>query len=446
MSKKVIVIGGDAAGMSAASQIKRQQKDWHVTVFEKGNYVSYAACGMPYYLEGTVAHFNSLVEITPETFINDRKIDLRLNHEVIRVNCKEKKVTVKNKENTFEDSFDFLVIATGASPVKPDFSVTSDKVFTLNNLPDTEKLNDFIKQTSARSCAVIGGGFIAVEMIEAFKMRGLDTHLIHRRSSLARMFEPEISEIILKKAEKNGVVLHLDSHIKEIRDFKGQTEVVLENKTLKFDFILLATGVMPNTDFLLNSGIKLGVKNSVSVNEFMQTSFPFIYSAGDCTETKNIVSQEKIFLPLALKANREGMIAGLNISGKKEKFPGCCETAVTKIFDKGIARTGLTLERALKNGFDAVKFSVISGTKARYYPDSGKIKSVIVAEKGSGKVLGAQLAGPVEAVKRIDVWATVITSKMTLNNVYNLDLAYSPPFSPVWDPVLLAARVGRKHI
>ena len=446
MGRKVVVIGGDAAGMSAASQIKRQKKDWHVTVFEKGDYVSYAACGMPYYIEGAISHFNSLMEIKPETFINDRNIDLRLNHEVLSIDPENKFVTVKNQKQEFKENFDYLVIATGASPNPGNFPVNGKNIFTLNNLYDTEKLYDFIVREKPKSCAVIGGGFIAIEMVEAFKEQGIDTSLIHRRDSLARMFEKEVSDEILKKMESKGVKLELNNQIKEIVELNNEVVVICENKEINVDFVLLAIGVIPNTHFCKEANILTGIKNSVKVNEYLQTNFEYIYSAGDCTETTSIITGEKVFIPLALKANREGMIAGLNISGANEKFVGVTETAITKIFDLGIARTGITLERAIQNSINAVKFDLISRTKARYYPGSAKMKSFIIAEKGSGKVLGAQLTGPVDAVKRIDVWATAITAKMTLADVYNLDLAYAPPFSPVWDPVLLAARVGRKRI
>ncbi len=446
MNKKVIVIGGDAAGMSAASQIKRQKKEWDVTVFEKGEYVSYAACGMPYYIEGVISHFNSLMEIKPETFINDRKIDLRLNHEVMSIDPINKFVTVKNNKKELKEKFDYLVIATGASPNQGNFPVNAKNVFTLNNLYDTQKLYDFITANKPQSCAVIGGGFIAIEMVEAFKEQGIDTCLIHRRDSLAKMFEKEVSDEILKKMDSKGVRLELNQNIKEIKEFRGNVVVVTENKEVNVDFVLLAIGVVPNTRFCKEANILTGVKNSVKVNEYLQTNFEYIYSAGDCTETKSIVTGEKVFTPLALKANREGMIAGLNISGANEKFTGVTETAITKIFDLGISRTGITLERAVKNDIDAVKFDLISRTKARYYPGSEKMKSFIIAERGSGKILGAQLTGPVDAVKRIDVWSTAIFNKMTLNDVFDLDLAYAPPFAPVWDPVLLAARVGRRHI
>ena len=446
MNNKVIIIGGDAAGMSAASQIKRQHADWDVMVFEKGDYVSYAACGMPYYIQGLVSHFDSLIEITPEKFINERKIDLRLKHEVIKINAEEKNVLVKTPEKTFEENFDYLVIATGASPQVPPIPISGNKIFTINNLYDTKKLESFIMENKPESCAVIGGGFIAIEMVESFKNRGIGTHLIHRRDSLARMFEKEVSDAILEEMKQNNVNLHLNCHVESIDEENGKVCVQTSEEKIYVDFLLLATGVKPNSEIAKNAGINTGVRDAISVNSFMQTNYPYIYSAGDCTETRSIITGEPIYTPLALKANREGMIAGLNISGKKEKFAGSCETAITKIFSKSIARTGLTLERALKNNIDAIKFSVISKTKARYYPGAEKMKSIVIAEKGSGRILGAQLVGPIYAVKRIDVWVAAITAKFTLKDIYNLDLAYSPPFSPVWDPVLLAARVGRKHI
>jgi len=283
-------------------------------------------------------------------------------------------------------------------------------------------------------------------MIEALREQGMETHLIHRRDSLSKIFEKEISDSILSKMKENKVKLHLSKNIKQIEDTEDFVSIYTDKDIINTDFVILAIGVSPNTNFCKDTGIKLGIKNSVKVNEFLQTNYNYIYSAGDCAETTNIITGEKVFTPLALKANREGMLVGLNISGSNEKFAGVTETAITKIFNIGIARTGITLERALKLGLDAVKFNFLSGTKARYYPNSERIKSYVIIERGTGKVLGAQLVGPLDSVKRIDVWATAIYNKMTLNDVFNLDLAYSPPFSPVWDPVILAARIGKKHI
>ena len=441
---KVVVIGGDAAGMSAASQIKRLKPEYEVTVFEKTKYVSYAACGMPYYLEGLIPNFESLIEITPEKFINERKIDLRLNCEVTEINPEEKFAIVNNEK---KEKFDYLVIATGAIPIKEGLSTDSfENIFTLNNLYDTEKIFNFIKVNKPTKCAILGGGFIAIEMVEAMKERSIDTYLIHRRNTLAKIFEPEISEIITSKIKEKGVNLLLDNKILEIAHDNDFIKIKTDKTEIEVDFIILCFGVKPNTEIFKKAGIKTGIKDGIIIDEYCRTNFEYIYSAGDCALAKNIVNNKLVFSPLALKANREGFIAGRNIAGYNEKIAGITQTAITKVFDLGISRTGLTYDEAKSSNFNAVKFDIISRTKARYYPGSEKIKTVVVAEKGSGKLLGAQMAGPIYAVKRIDVFSTALFNKMTLKDIFQLDLAYSPPFSPVWDPVLLAARIGEKHI
>ena len=441
---KVVIIGGDAAGMSAASQIKRLKPDYNVIVFEKTQYVSYAACGMPYFIEGLIPDFESLIEITPEKFINDRKIDLRLNNEVTDVNVVEKFVIVNNE---LKENFDYLVIATGASPITGHINTDSfENIFTLNNLNDTDKIYKFINDTKPEKCAVLGGGLIAIEMVEAFKQRGIDTFLIHRRDTLAKVFEPETSKEILNKMNQNGINLLMNNRIEEIIHKSDKIIIKTDKTELEVDFVLVCFGVKPNTEIFKKAGIKTGIKDGIIVNEKCQTNFEYIFSAGDCALAKNIVNNKLIFSPLALKANREGYVAGRNIAGFNEKITGVTQTAITKIFDLGVARTGLTYEEAINSNFDAVKFDFITRTKARYYPGSEKIKIVVVAEKGSGKLLGAQMIGPVYAVKRIDVFATALFNKMTLKDIFQLDLAYAPPFSPVWDPVLLSARLGEKYI
>ncbi len=442
--KKVIVIGGDAAGMSAASQIKRLQPDWNVIVFEKSNFVSYAACGMPYYIEGLISKFESLIEITPEKFINDRKIDLRMNNEVVKVFPQDKYVLTKKGD---KEDFDYLVIATGAIPITEGINTDSfDKLFTLNNLTDAKLLFEYIFQEKPKSCAVLGGGFIAIEMVEALKERGIETHLIHRRDSLSKAFEIEISDMIINKMKENEIILHLNTQIQEIKHNSSKIRIFTDNNEIDVDFVVVCFGVKPNTAVFKEAGIKTGIKDGIIINEKCQTNFPYIYSAGDCALAKNLVNDKLVFSPLALKANREGYVAGRNIAGKEEKLKGITQTAITKIFNLGIARTGITLEEAKKSGFNAIKFDLISRTKARYYPDSQKIKTVVIADKDTGKLLGAQMAGPIDSVKRIDVFATALFNKMTMKDIFQLDLAYSPPFSPVWDPVLLSARISEKYL
>ncbi len=445
---RVVVVGGNAAGLSAASQAKRLKPDWETIVLEKGRYISYAACGMPYYIEGIIPEFNSLMELTPSEVVDKRGIDLRLGWTVTRVNPESGDIDVETPEGPSKESFDYLVIATGAVPMTEGIEFApSERVLTLKGLEDAEYIQAMLENLQPQKCAVIGGGYIAVEMVEAFKIRGLDTDLIHRRKDLARTFEVEISDRIKERMENEGVVLQLETAVQAVKEEKGKAVVLTgDGQKLEYDFVLVATGVQPATEFLQGSGIELGIKQSVRVNKFLQTNFENIYAAGDCTETYNRITGQPAYVPLALKANKEGMMAGANICGQGEPFPGILGSAITKIFDLGIARTGLTLEEAEKNGLNPVKYQLTTNSRARYYPGTGPLQSVIIASKDDGRFLGAQLAGPLDAVKRIDVYATMLYAGMTIPEAFNLDLSYAPPFSPVYDPVVMAARVGRKHI
>ncbi len=444
---KVVVIGGNAAGLSAASQVKRLKPDWDAVVLEKGRYISYAACGMPYYIEGIIPEFDSLMELSPSE-VNKRGIELRLDRKVIRVDPSAREVEVESPDGLIKESYDFLVIASGAVPMTEGIRFKpSQRIFTLKGLEDAAQILSFIESNKPARCAVIGGGYIAIEMVEAFKTRGLETHLVHRRKDLARTFEIEISDRIKEKMESEGVVLNLNTPVQAVEEENGKAVVITgDNRKLAYDFALVATGVQPATDFLQGSGIELGIKKSIRVNKFLQTNFENIYAAGDCTETFNQLTGQPAYVPLALKANREGMMAGANICGKPEPFPGILGSAITKIFNLGIARTGLTLEEAENNGLNPVKYQVSNHSRARYYPGTGTLESIIIASKNDGRLLGAQLAGPLDAVKRIDVYATMLYAGMTVSEAFNLDLSYAPPFSPVYDPVVMAARVGRKHV
>jgi len=277
-------------------------------------------------------------------------------------------------------------------------------------------------------------------------MRGIETHLVHRRPELAKTFEPEVSEAILKEMERRGIVLNLKHGVEKIAERDGRAEVHTTSGVLAFDLVLVAIGVVPNSALAAECGIELGVKGSIRVNSYLETSLPQIYAAGDCTETTHLITGRPAYVPLALKANKEGAIAGANIAGARRRFPGIIGSALTKFYDLGVGRTGLTLGEARQAGFDAVKYGIAAGSKAEYYPGRKRLEVLVVAEKGSGRVLGAQMMGPEDAVKRIDLLAAAIQQKMTLQEVYDLDLAYAPPFGGVYDPVLLAARVGLKKV
>lgn len=446
-SQKVIVVGGNGAGMSAASQVKRQKPDWEVVVLEKGFYISYAGCGMPYYIEGLIPEFERLIELTPEEAVQKRGIDLRMGSEVTAVWPEEKKLQVKSTEGESVETFDYLVIATGGVPTTENIEmIPSDRLFTLSTLDDTAEIYRVVREENIQRCAVIGGGYIAVEMLEAFKALGLETHLVHRREDLARNFEKEISDLMKEEMSNQGIIFQLNTPVEKIMPKNGRVQLLTEKGELEYDLVLVATGVRPSTDFLKNSGIELGLKGAVRVNPYLQTNYDYIYAAGDCTEATHLVTGQPAYVPLALKANKEGYICGLNICGEKEEFPGILGTAITKFFDLGIARTGLTVEEAQKHGFNAVKYTLSSRSRARYYPGGGTLHSVVIIDKDDGRILGAQLAGPLDAVKRIDVYAVMLHNGMNIKEAFDLDISYAPPFAPVFDPVILAARVGRKYV
>jgi CoA-dependent NAD(P)H sulfur oxidoreductase len=444
---KVVVIGGNAAGMSAASQVKRQKPDWEVIVFEKGSYISYGACGIPYYVEGLVPGIDDLVTVTPAEAVSKRKLDLRMHHEVVAINPQSKKITYRSKDNKGQESFDYLVIATGARPLKTEIDYSpSDLVYTVHTLDDSQALRSFIDRKKPGKCAVIGGGYIALEMLEALHSRGIETHMIHRRTTLSRSFEQEVSDLTISALTDQGIIMKLNHTVQEIKASGNMVEVTTDQGLLYYDLVVVGAGVEPNSVLARECGIETGVRGSIRVSEYLQTNIDGIYAAGDCTETKNIVSGQPVFVPLALKANKEGVVAGVNISGGQEKFPGVLGTAITKFGNLGLARTGLTLAEAQKSGFDAFKFKVEANSRAHYYPGQGPMIFVLIADKKDGRLLGAQIAGPADSVKRIDVYATAIMASMNLDQIFHLDLAYAPPFSPVYDPVVLTGRVGRKLV
>ncbi len=444
---KVVIIGGDAAGMSAASQIKRLKPEYEVIVFERGEYISYAACGIPYLIGGSVSHMEELVEVTPDEARQKRKVDLRLGHNVVAIDPATLTVTVESDGSRFTESFDRLIIATGARPQTMGIQVSRySNVFTMNDLYDAARITKFIAAQKPRSIAVIGGGYIGLEAVESFSEQGIRTTLVHRREDLHRAFEKEISDIIKKKLSEKGVNLCLGQSFSSIEQRGDQIGIVRDTDVIEADAVLLAIGVVPNSELAEAAGIILGTGRAIRVNEFMQTSINTIYAAGDCATSTMVNFGLEVHAPLALKANKQGMLAGMHIAGEKESFAGVMNASITKIFDLGVARTGLSYAQADELGLEPEKIMVTSRDRARYYPGSSPITSLVIVSKKDRRILGAQLAGKPESVKRIDVYTTAIHNNMTIDQVFQLDLAYAPPFSPVYDPVLMTARVARRKI
>ena len=451
MKKRLVVIGGNAAGMSAASKARRETPDLEIIVLEKSAWASYGACGLPYYLKGDIKDLEDLVAISPEVFRKERNIDLRLNQEAIKIEPENKTIAINTTSGKTSLTYHQLLISTGAKAVKPRIEgINSAGVFILRNMDDAQKIKRYLTEYSPRSVLIIGGGYIGMEIAEAFYSLGMTVHIIELFPHLLNSFGSEISEVV-EQHINNYVTLHLGKQVRSIEINKINnsqlsvqfgTEQDKTGENLMTDLILVATGIAPEVSLAKEAGIKLGETGAIATDEYGQTSIPDIYAAGDCAEVKQIVTGKPVYIPLALSANRHGRAVGSTIGGKATPLAPVAGTAVVKVFQLEVATTGITnLEVARKHGFKPLKITIDSYSRAGYYPGVKPIKISLLADNSSGKLLGASMVGEEGVAKRIDIIATALLAGFTVEELENLDLAYAPPFSPVWDPVLTAAKV-----
>jgi NADPH-dependent 2,4-dienoyl-CoA reductase/sulfur reductase-like enzyme len=443
--RKLVVIGGDAAGMSAASKVRREQPDRKITVFERGNFTSYAACGMPYYIAGEVDSFESLIARSPETFRDEYDIDVHVLHEVDQIDPDEKKVRVINLQNeeVFWEHYDDLLIATGASPIKPDVPGLDAKgIFSLSILQTGIDVFEDIDKSKPEKAVIVGGGYIGIEMAEALLNRDMEVTLIDMAPQVMPTMDPDMAGLISDYMIEQGVHLFLEEKLDHIKkDEKGRVRTVVTDKQeIDTDLVILGLGVKPNSQLAAGAGLELGANEAIRVNKKLETSAQNIWAAGDCAESHHLISGEKVFIALGTVASKHGVVAGINLSGGDIEFPGVVGTAITKMRDLEISRTGLSEKEASNLGIEYTTATIESRTRSGYYPGSDKITVKLVAEKKSGVIIGGQIIGMKGSAKRIDTIATAITAKMTAQNIIDLDLSYAPPFSPVWDPVQIAAR------
>lgn len=444
--KRVLIIGGDAAGMSAAEKIKRISKEHQVQVLEKGRFTSYGACGIPYYLGGRIHSLEKLISRTPEEFAR-HNIQVHLQHEALHIHPEEQKVLASTPEEEKQFSYDLLLLATGAQPVIPPFPGKDlPGVFALRGLEEAQALHRYMEETHPRSVAIIGGGYIGLEMAESFHERGLSVHIFEMQERILLNLEEELSREAQRILEEKGIHLQLKTPVEEIKGDKKVVGIKAGGREYPCDLVLMAIGVKPNSGLAKEAGIETGVKGAIVVNEYLSTNLPQIYAAGDCIETKNRITKKPTHIPLALTANRSGVIAGENMVGEKRRFQGILGTAVLKFFHLYLARTGLSVREAEEAGLTSTTIDISSHSRAGYYPGGHRIRVLLNLEKGSGRILGGQLLGGEEVGSKIDVLAAAITSEMTVEDFFQLDLAYAPPVGPVWDPLLTAARVGLKEI
>lgn len=438
---RIVIVGGVAAGMSAAARARRQNKDADVVVFERGEFISYGACGLPYVIGEKVRSFEALIVRTPEQ-MREQGVDVRTGHAVLDVEARAQTVTVRrpNGESVTEP-YDRLLLATGALPASPPWEgLNWSGVHVLRNIPDGRAIEASVQ--GARQACIIGGGYIGIELAEAFRERGLNVVMLERLPEVAgHMLDAPYQQRVREALEQGGVDVRTGVTVQGLRGHDGRvTGVQTDQGDVEADLVVVAVGVRANTHLARAAGVELGETGAVAVNERQETSVEGIYAAGDNTESLHLVSGHRVHVPLALAANRMGRVAGVNMAGGSANFPGIVGTGIFKAFDLGVARTGLTQDEAERLGLRAVSVDLTSHERSHYYRGVQDIHVRLTAEKGSGRLLGAQLASEhTAAVKRVDVVAALLPQRATVQDLFEADLAYAPPFSTTWDVLLAAA-------
>ena len=469
--ERLVVIGGVAAGMSAASSFKRIKPDAEAIVLEKDYFISYGACSLPYYISDEVKDFNNLISLTPKTATEDRGITVLVRHEAIRIDTEKKEVHAKDLEKN-EDKvipYDKLVIATGGLPIRPPLpGIDLEHVFTIRTLGDGIEIKKYIDQWAifdvcvGPACTyrnrfgiekrpmravIVGGGYIGMEMSESLIKRGLDVMVIEKMDRVLGNMDTSITAIVEEKIISEGVKLSKGVSVKGFEGDHGVlTKVMSDEGTHEVDIALLVIGAKPNTKLAQEAGIELGANGAIKVDEHLRTNVADIFAAGDCAEATQLVTGKKVYIPLGTTANKQGRIAGENAAGMNNIFEGIVGTAVTKIFDLEVARTGLSPVEADREEYKYFVSTIEGRSRSSAYPAGKPITITYIVEHGTGKLLGAQMAGVEGVAHRIDTLATCLYNKMTVHDVARLDLAYAPPFATVWDPILIAANAALKKL
>ena len=462
-----VVVGGDAAGLSAASKCLREDPDREVVVFEKGRWVSYAHCGQPYYVKGEVEQLSDLLSLSPAD-IAERGIDLRRSHEVVDVRPDEGVVRVEGPDGAFDQPYGDLLVATGSHAVAdPIQGADLDGAFTIHGMDsaaalrayltppdevdpdsfdtemaDRELVAKYAAMAPPESAAIVGGGYVGVEMAEAYSAHGLDVHLFQRPDQLLPPFGEAVGDRAAETLREHGVDLHLSTEVDALVGEDRVDAVEIAGERVPAEVAVVGIGVEPNTELVAGTDIEFGASGAIAVDDYGRTSLEHVYAAGDCAEMRNAVTGEPDWVPLGLTANRAGRAIGHTVAGDPAPVGDIVGTAVVKAFALECGRSGiLDHERAREAGFDPVSETITAGSRSGYYPGNAETTVTLTADRDTGQLLGGAIAGEDRAAIRIDTVATALESGLTVGEVERLDLAYAPPFSPVWDPVLVAAKV-----
>ncbi len=439
---KVVIVGGVAGGATAAARIRRLSEKADITIFERSGYISYANCGLPYYIGEVITDPDELTLQTPESFNRRFNINVKIKHEVTAIHPEKKTVTVKNLENgkIFEENYDRLLLAPGAKPAVPPIpGVESDKIFTLRTVEDTFRIKKYIEESKPKTAVVVGGGYVGFEMAENLRSLGTEVSIVEQSDHLLAPFDSDMASFIHSEARKNGLSLFLKNSVTGFFEKENRIEVSLKNgPTISADLVILAVGAVPETSLAKSAGIRLGIRGSIVVNDKMETSVRDIYAVGDAVQIKNFVTGEPALISLAGPANKQARIAADNICGGNSRYAGSQGSSVIKVFSLTAAATGLNETSAKAAGLDYEKVILSPLSHAGYYP-GGKVMTVkVIFEKRSFRLLGAQIVGYDGVDKRIDVIAAAIRAGIKANELKELDLAYAPPYSSAKDPVNMA--------
>ena len=444
MNQRLLVIGGVAAGPKAAAKAKRCDPEMEVSIYQEEGEISYAGCGLPYYIGGLIKERDKLIARTVAQFAQD-DIQIKKRHRVEEIDLAKRMVSGRNLESgePFADRYDRLVLATGAYAIRPRVDgLNLENIFSLHSVFDADALLRTAHSPQIQDVAIVGGGYIGLELAEALTQMGKKVTIVEMAPQILTLFDEDFTGILRQYLEKKGVRILTAEGLKAIRGQNGKvTHVLTQTQDLKADAVVLSLGVRPRVDLAQKAGLKIGETGAIWVNGKMETSAAGVYAAGDCTEMTHLVTGKKVWVPLGSTANKQGRVVGTNICGGNAVFPGVLGTAIFKTFDFNVAKTGLSMKEAEREGLHPMQAIVRGYDRAHYYPGGKESVLKVIAEKGTGRILGAQAVGDGSSDKFIDIVAMALHGRMNCEDLAAVDLAYSPPFSPALSPVIVAANV-----
>ncbi|WP_006247384.1 FAD-dependent oxidoreductase [Mycolicibacterium tusciae] len=443
MHNRLVVIGGGAAGMSAASAARRVNAQLDIVVVEAGAHAAYGLCGLPYYLADVITDSDELFAYSPEFFRDKRRIDVKFNTEVTALDAERKVLDVRQDGRTYQLAYDSLVFATGGAPIiPPPLAVDSDRIFTIRRLDDATRLHRLLDDRRVKRALIVGGGYIGLETAEALAARGVEVIVAEALPMVLPNFDAPVGELVHAELLRHGVDVRLGCRVESARDDGSHLQITTNGGAIEVDLMIAAVGVRAGSSVASQAGAECGPAQALVVDDHMRTSLPSVYAAGDCIAPHHLILNRPAFIPLGPAANKTGRVAGTNAAGGDAAFPGIVGTAVVKVFDLAVARTGLTLAEAEAEGIPAIATQAVGKTRAKYYPGTDPV-TVRLIHRPDGRLLGAQMVGAGDGVaKRIDVAAIALQAGFDIDALLGADLSYAPPYAPVYEPILLAAQAA----